>query len=221
MTKEEIETLVAAAVAAPVEKMVAMHNAFLESFQTLHQTQTSSQEKMTEALSKVSMGSVELRGRGTEDNWPVIFKAYDSLRRMKELDPEFPKYDGNVDNFLRWVVEVSDRKFVRQLPDEVAIVYARGALGENARGLLDPEQTFPDWSSFLEHLKCKLMTDSLQYKLVWESQHVKTRDWPRLVQIMSTYKMFVGKQFDGALMVSLIGNMPDHIRVKIIKKQPT
>ena len=123
--------------------------------------------------------------------------------------------------YIRWVVEVSDRKFVRQLPDEVAIVYARGALGENARGLLEPEQTFLDWSSFLEHLKGKLMTDSLQYKLVWESQHVKTRDWPRLVQIMSTYKMFVGKQFDGALMVSLIGNMPDHIRVKVIKKQPT
>ena len=58
-----------------------------------------------------------------------------ALRKLQEKDPGFPRYDGNSYMFLPWLVTVDELKNARKLSDQVAIVYATGALGSHGRGI--------------------------------------------------------------------------------------
>ena len=57
-----------------------------------------------------------------------------AIRKLQEKDPEFPKYDGNPEHFLAWFVAVEERKELRQLSDQAAIIFATEALEGHARG---------------------------------------------------------------------------------------
>ena len=56
---------------------------------------------------------------------------------MQEKDPDFPKYDGNPEHFLPWFVAVEERKELRQLSDQAAIIFATEALEWHASGRLE------------------------------------------------------------------------------------
>ena len=51
-----------------------------------------------------------------------------AVGKLQEKDPEFPKYDGNPEHFLPWFVAVEERKGLRQLSDQAAIIFATEAL---------------------------------------------------------------------------------------------
>ena len=55
------------------------------------------------------------------------------IRKLQEKDPEFDKYNGNLDQFLGWLVLVQEKKRLRAVPDQVAIRYAQIVLGEFGR----------------------------------------------------------------------------------------
>ena len=41
-----------------------------------------------------------------------------AIRKLQEKEQEFPKYDGNPEQFLAWFVAVEERKELRQLSDQ-------------------------------------------------------------------------------------------------------
>ena len=54
----------------------------------------------------------------------VVRTTDPAIRKLQEKDPEFPKYDCNPENFLAWFVAVEERKELRQLSDQAAIIFA-------------------------------------------------------------------------------------------------
>ena len=96
------------------------------------------------------------------------------MRKLQEQNPEFHKFDQRHDNFLRWLVEVQDRKTQRGISDAVAIVYATIAIVEDRKRLLSPEQKFKNnWEAFVTHLKWKLLGESTVYQLVYETTSLR------------------------------------------------
>ena len=59
-----------------------------------------------------------------------------ALRKLQENDPEFRKYDGNPEHFLPWFVAVEERKKLRQLSDQAAIIFATEALEGHTMGTM-------------------------------------------------------------------------------------
>ena len=57
-----------------------------------------------------------------------------AVMKLQEKDPEFPKYYGNPEHFLAWFVAVDERKELRQLSDQAAIIFATDDL-EGMRGV--------------------------------------------------------------------------------------
>ena len=79
---------------------------------------------MVEALTAASLGS---GSPGVVDGG-VVRTTDPAVRKLQEKDPEFPKYDGNPEHFLAWFVAVEERKELRQLSDQAAIIFATEAL---------------------------------------------------------------------------------------------
>ena len=71
-----------------------------------------------------------------------------ALRKLQEKDPEFPKYDGNPEHFLRRFVAVEEKKELMQLSDHAAIIFATEALEWHARGTAGDGKRFMDWREF-------------------------------------------------------------------------
>lgn len=90
-------------------------------------------------LERLSVPGAAAAGVGASGSESAVNSA---LRKLQEKDPEFPRYDWNTGNFLPWLVTVEELKNAIKLPDQVAIVYATGALGSHARGIVRPDQTF-------------------------------------------------------------------------------
>ena len=57
-----------------------------------------------------------------------------ALRKLQEKNPEFPKYYGNSEHVLPWFVAVEERKELRQLSDQAAIIFATEALEGHVSG---------------------------------------------------------------------------------------
>ena len=68
-----------------------------------------------------------------------------AIRPLQEKDPEFPKYDGNPEHCLAWFVAVEERKELRQLSDQAAIIFATEALEGHARGTAGDGKRFDNW----------------------------------------------------------------------------
>ena len=100
--------------------------------------------------------------------------AVDSaLRKLQEKDPEFPRYDGTSVNFVPWLVTVEKLKNARKLPDHVAIVYATGAFGSHARGIVRPDQTFAGCTDFIAEPRKKFCPLSWNLKIVWSLEQLR------------------------------------------------
>ena len=76
-----------------------------------------------------------------------------AVRKLHDNDPEFPKYDGNPEHFLAWLVAVADRKELRQLSNQAAIIFATEALEGHARGTAGGGKRFENWREFAKELK--------------------------------------------------------------------
>ena len=68
-----------------------------------------------------------------------------AVRKLQENDPEFSKYDGNPEHFLAWFVTVEERKELRQLSDQAAIIFATEAFEWHARGTAGDGKRFENW----------------------------------------------------------------------------
>ena len=68
-----------------------------------------------------------------------------AVRKLQEKEPEFPKYDGNPEHFLAWFVAVEERKELRQLSDQAAIIFTTEALEGHASGTAGDGKRFRDW----------------------------------------------------------------------------
>ena len=78
-----------------------------------------------------------------------------AIRKLQEKDPEFPKYDGNPEHFLAWFVAVKERKELRQLSDQAAIIFATEALEGHAMGTAGDGKWLENWQAFVKELKSK------------------------------------------------------------------
>ena len=96
----------------------------------LREMRTRDTTTMVEALSGASVRS---GSPGVVDGG-VVRTTDLAIRKLQEKDPEFPKYDGNPEHFLAWFVAVEERKELRQLSDQAAIIFATEALEWHARG---------------------------------------------------------------------------------------
>ena len=96
----------------------------------LREMRTRDTTTMVEALDSASKRS---GSPGVVDGG-VVRTTYPAVRKLQDNDPEFPEYDGNPEHFLAWFVAVEERKELRQLSDQAAIIFATEALEGHARG---------------------------------------------------------------------------------------
>ena len=97
----------------------------------------------------------------------VVVRTTDpAIRKLQEKDPEFPKYDGNPEHFLAWFVAVEERKELRQLSDQAAIIFATEALEGHARGTAGDGKRFENWREFLKELKSKFCPQTVEYNVL-------------------------------------------------------
>ena len=85
-----------------------------------------------------------------------------AIRKLQEKDPEFPKCDGNPEHFLAWFVAVEERKELRQLSDQAAIIFATEALEWHARGTAGDGKRFENWREFVKQLKSKFCPQTVE-----------------------------------------------------------
>ena len=80
---------------------------------------------MVEALAGASVKS----GSPGVIDGGVVRTTDPAVRKLQEKDTKFPKYDGNPEHFsLPSFVAVEERKELRQLSDQAAIIFATEAL---------------------------------------------------------------------------------------------
>ena len=98
-----------------------------------------------------------------------------AIRKLQEKDPEFPKYDGNPEHFLAWFVAVAERKELRQLSDQAAIIFATEALEGHARGTAGDGKRFESWRAFVKELKSKFCPQTVEYNVLHTLQSLRVQ----------------------------------------------
>ena len=73
------------------------------------------------------------------------------------------------------MVTVEELKNARKLPDQVAIVFATGALGSHARGIVRPDQTFASWTEFVAELRKTFCPLTWDFNVVWRLEQLRKR----------------------------------------------
>ena len=95
----------------------------------------------------VDSGECEKRESGSVGFWS--WRTTDpAVRKFQEKDPEFPKYDGNPEQFLACFVAVEESKEPRQLSNQAAIIFATEALEGHVRGTAGYGKKFENWLEF-------------------------------------------------------------------------
>ena len=216
ITTEAWELALAKAVEVPMQNAMQLHRSTMELVQKMQQQQLDATERLVTSLPALLVSQAQ-GNTATNGGRP-----FDTLRKLKEQDPEFPRYDGNPASFLKWLVEVEAKKTKRQLPDEAAIVYARIALDDADNGLIPKETTFVNWDAFTEHLKGKLLKDTIMYQVAFETRTVAMEEgqYLRYVSIYEQYRRFLPTSYDSMLLVNFIAGLTPYLRAKVAKHQP-
>jgi hypothetical protein len=137
----------------------------------------------------------------------------DPLRKLREKDPQFPAFTGKSEHLLAWIVECQMRKEQRDLPDAVAIQYAKMALGESIRGMFPTGTQFNNWDDFIQALKPKFLLHTADWSLYLETYHWQMNgDWPRFHAIVQTYRLFIDKEYHHALMLHMIKGLDPYLQ---------
>ena len=98
-----------------------------------------------------------------------------AIRKLQEKDPEFSKYDSNPEHFLAWFVAVEERKELRQLSDQAAIIFATEALEGHARGTAGDGKRFENWRAFVKELKSKFCPQTVEYNVLHTLQSLRVQ----------------------------------------------
>ena len=98
-----------------------------------------------------------------------------AIRKLQEKDPEFLKYDGNPEHFLAWFVAVEERKELRQLSDQAAIIFATEVLEGHARGTAGDGKRFENWRAFVKELKSKFCPQTVEYNVLHTLQSLRVQ----------------------------------------------
>ena len=100
----------------------------------------------------------------------------------------------------------------------MAVQYAIMAMGDSFRGLLPESQTYVSWEAFVQSLKLKLLLHTAEWSLFLEvKQWHAERDWPSFHAKIQTYRMFLYKALEPAIMVFMIAALPDYLARKVTK----
>ena len=105
----------------------------------------------------------------------VVRTTDPAVRKLQEKDPEFPKYNGNPEHVLAWFVAVEERKELRQLSDQAAIIFATEALEGHARGTAGDGKRFENWLEFAKELKSKFCPQTVEYKVLHTLQSLRVQ----------------------------------------------
>ena len=98
-----------------------------------------------------------------------------AISKLQEKDPEFPKYGGNPEHFLAWFVAVEERKELRQLSDQAAIIFATEALEWHARVAAGDGKSFENWREFVKELKSKFCPQTVEYNVLHTLQSLRVQ----------------------------------------------
>ena len=167
LTPELLREIMSQAASVPVQAMAAMQERFLQSQAERHAIDL---EASTQLLHKVSLGN-----------------DGDTLRKLREKDPQFHAFSWKSEYFLTWVLECQTRKTQRNLPDAVAVQYAIMAMGDSFRELFPATQIFENWKAFVQALKPKFLLHTAEWSLFLElKQWHADRDWPSFLANVKT-----------------------------------
>ena len=72
---------------------------------------------------------------------------------------------------------LEERKELRQLSDQAAIIFATEALEWHARGTAGDGRRFRDWREFERELKSKFCPQTVEYNVLHTLQHMKVQGW--------------------------------------------
>ena len=74
---------------------------------------------------------------------------------------------------MAWFVAVDEKKELRQLSDQTAIIFATEALEGHARGTAGDCKRFENWREFAKELKSKFCPQTVEYNVLHTLQHMK------------------------------------------------
>ena len=70
---------------------------------------------------------------------------------LPEKDPKFPDWDGDRTHLLLWLHQVDQIRQTKEIPDTVAVPFARHAMGVAAYGHF--KEAPPSWAAFVKVLE--------------------------------------------------------------------
>ena len=144
--------------------------------------------------------------------------APDPLRKFREEDQQLPKFSGKMEEFMRWLLDVEDRKDQRRLRDHVAISYATVALGDFVRGIIPPGRQFPNWGAFVEFLRPLFQLRHAEWALFQETGRWKMNgDFLSYHSMVQSYQKVLAPELHPALMIHFIAGLDPHISRKVCK----
>ncbi len=153
---------------------------------------------------------------------PVPRYGYDPLRKLQEQDPDFDRYDGRTESLLKWLVDIQRKARTRRLDDQVAIVHALNAMGEFSEGVIAPGETFKDWQAFLDKVKSKLLKETLEYQLFYETHTFRQGDQPfaNFVGKFELYRQYLPECYSAGLACNFLAGVNPFVRNKVVKHKP-
>ena len=179
------------------------------SFQQMQQMQQNTLQHFAEMHNSNATIQRELLQQLANPNPP------DPLRKFREEDPQFPKFSGRREEFMKWLLDCEDRKEQRHLPHHVAVNYATVALGDFARGLIPPGMTFASWDAFVDFLRPKFQLRNAEWALFQETGHWKMNgDFLSYHAMVQSYRKFLSPELHPALMINFIAGLEPPNRPK-------
>ena len=95
-----------------------------------------------------------------------------TIIQVAEKDPHFPEWDGDRARLLQWLHQVEQIKRTKQLSDQVAVRYARHAMGVGAYGHFD-DTPITSWEDFIQVLRDRFLTADIETVEYWSFRGVR------------------------------------------------
>ena len=129
---------------------------------------------------------------------------------LPEKDPKVPDWDGNRTHLLLWLHQVDQIRQTKDIPDTVAVRFARHAMGVAAYGHF--QEVPPNWIAFVKVLEVRFMPSDIKNRLTEELCRLKMDgdDFNRYLSLFQAYCQHIQTSYESMWLWSSSGDSRSH-----------
>jgi hypothetical protein len=144
-----------------------------------------------------------------------------TIVNLPEKDPHFPDWDGDRGKLLLWLHHVDQIRQTKQLPDAVAVRYARGAMGVGAYGHFDGKGSL-SWKAFVDILYARFMPSDIASRLMTElyQQKMVGHDFNLYFSTFMAYRQYLPSIDQTSLVIAFKNGLEPALKYAVDQAQP-